>query len=86
MAESAYLLCAAMSIACAVALLRGFRESRSRLLFWSSICFVGLAVNHVLLFVDLVTLPTIDLSLLRAGIALASVSLLLFGLVWESAR
>jgi hypothetical protein len=86
MAEAVYLLCGAMSIACAAALFRGFRQSRNRLLLWSSLCFAGLAANNVLLFVDVVSLPAVDLSLTRAAVALASVSVLLFGLVWESVR
>jgi hypothetical protein len=84
MAEAVYLMCAATSIACAVLLLRGYRESRTRLLFWSSLCFAGLAVNDVLLFVDLAVMPTsIDLSVLRGVVALVALALLMIGLVWE---
>jgi hypothetical protein len=65
-------------------LLRGYRESRTRLLFWSSLCFAGLAVNDVLLFVDLAVMPTsIDLSVLRGVVALVALALLMIGLVWE---
>lgn len=84
MAETVYVLCALTSIACAVLLFRGYRASRTRLLLWSSLCFIGLALNNVVLFVDLVMVPSIDLSLLRGGIALASMMVLLTGLVWES--
>lgn len=84
MAEVVYLLCAATSCLCAVLLLRGYVASRMRLLFWSSMCFVGLAANNVLLFVDVVMLPNVDLSMLRSLCALAGVTVLLFGLVWES--
>jgi hypothetical protein len=83
MAELTYLLCAATSILCAVLLLRGWLRSRSRLLMWSSLCFVGLAINNVLLFVDLVLLPDVDLRLLRTGSALVSLVLLVIGLIWE---
>lgn len=85
MPEAVYLLCAATSVLCAVLLFRGFRASRTPLLFWSSLCFSGLAVNNVLLFVDLIVVPEIDLSLLRRGVALVSMMVLLVGLVWESA-
>ena len=81
MAETVYLLCAATSVACAVLLLRGYRRTRTSLLFWSSLCFLGLALNNVLLFVDLVILPSADLSLLRTLAALAGVVALLCGLV-----
>ncbi|HEU5074379.1 MAG TPA: DUF5985 family protein [Polyangiaceae bacterium] len=84
MAELVYVLCAATSIACAVLLLRGYRRSRTRLLFWSGLCFAGLALNNVALFVDLVMMPSVDLSLVRSGTALTAMLVLLFGLVWES--
>jgi len=84
MAELVYVLCAATSIACAVLLLMGYQRSRTRLLFWSGLCFVGLALNNVVLFVDLVLVPSVDLSLVRSGTALVGMLVLLFGLVWES--
>ena len=84
MAELVYVLCAATSIACAVLLLREYWRSRMRLLFWSGLCFAGLALNNVVLFVDLVIIPSVDLSLVRSGSALIAMLVLLFGLVWES--
>jgi uncharacterized membrane protein len=51
---------------------------------WSSLCFLGLAANDVLLFVDLVLLPHVDLTPWRTLCALSGVTVLLFGLVWES--
>jgi len=84
MAEAVYVLCAVTSIVCAVLLLRGFRSSQLRLLLWSSLCFVGLAVNNVLLLVDLILVPETDLALLRSAAALGALSVLVFGLVWEA--
>jgi len=85
MAETVYLLCAATSVTCAVLLLRAYRRQRTRLLLWSSLCFVLLALNNILLFVDLIVVPSaIDLSLWRSAVALAGVGVLLFGLIWES--
>ena len=84
MIEAVYVLCALTSIACAAMLFRGYRKTRTRLLFWSSLCFVGLAANNVILFVDRVVLPQVDLSLPRTGAALFALLVLLFGLVWES--
>jgi hypothetical protein len=83
MAELIYLLCAATSVLCAVLLARGYRSSRSRLLLWSALCFVGLAGNNVLLFLDLVVVPTVDLVPFRTGTALVGMTILVFGLVWE---
>lgn len=84
MAEIVYVLCALASLATAALLVRSYRRGRSDLLLWSSICFVGLAVNNVLLFVDLVAVPTgIDLSLARALTGFVAVLALLVGLIWS---
>jgi hypothetical protein len=84
MAETVYLLCALTSLLCAVLLFRHYRAVRTPLLFWSSLCFAGLALNNVLLFVDLVVVLDHDLRVLRSGSALVSLSLLLYGLVAET--
>lgn len=84
MAEVVYVLCALASIACAALLLRGYLANRTRLLFWSSLCFFGLAINNVLLFVDLVLIPDVDLALVRAAVAVAALMVLILGLIWES--
>ncbi|AKF05694.1 DUF5985 family protein [Sandaracinus amylolyticus] len=78
-----YLLCAATSLTCAVLLVRGYRGSRSRLLLWSSICFVSLALNNILLFVDFLLGPNYDLSLWRTVIAAIGMAILVYGLIWE---
>jgi len=65
--------------------LREYRRSRARLLLWSSLSFVAWAVNHALVFTDLVVLPGVDLSMIRALAALAAISLLLYGLIWDAA-
>ena len=84
MATIVYLLCALTSITCAVLLLRGYAASRVRLLLWGGLCFAGLALNNVLLFVDLGLAPEIDLSVWRSLPALAGVLLLVYGLIWDS--
>jgi uncharacterized protein DUF5985 len=84
MAEAVYMLCGLTSLFCAVLLIRSFRRQRSRLLLWSSLCFVGLAANNALLVVDVMVLPEIDLSAVRTSIAAAAMLLLLIGLIWEA--
>lgn len=84
MPETVYLLCAATSAACAVLLLRGYRQQHTRLLLWSGLCFVLLAFNNTLLFIDIIVAPNVDLSLWRSATALAGVTVLLFGLIRES--
>jgi hypothetical protein len=83
-AEAVYILCTLTSAACAVLLLRGYARSRARLLLWSGLCFILLALNNVLLFMDKVIFPNIDFWGWRTGTALAGLALLVFGLIWEA--
>ncbi len=84
MAELVYALCALTSLACALLLARGYRASGARFLLWSTLCFAGLALNNVLLFVDQVVVPAVDLSLVRTLPALGGLAALVWGLVWDS--
>lgn len=86
MHEVVYILCAATSVLCAVLLGRSYLRSRSRLLLWSALCFVGLALNNLLLVVDLLVVTEVDLSLLRTGSAGAALLLLVTGLIAEPPR
>lgn len=84
MAEAVYVLCALTSAACAALLLRGYRHSGHRLLFWSGLCFVALFFNNLFLVLDKLVFPGVDLGLVRAGFAVLGVGTLLYGLIWES--
>lgn len=87
MAATVYVLCAATSLLCVVLLVRGYRESRNPLLFWSAICFAGLLVNNVLLVVDLIVLAGgRDLSVLRGVVGAVALVPLLWGLVRISVK
>lgn len=81
--ETAFILCALVSLLCAVLLLRAFFRGGHRLLLWSGLCFAGLAVENALVFIDVVMLPNTDLYPLRLLVTAASVLTLLFGLLWE---
>ncbi len=84
MAETVYALCALTSILCAGLLLRAYLERRVPLLFWCLLCFVGLALNNIILFVDKVIAPDVDLSVWRGLPAALGVAALVLGLVWEA--
>ena len=84
MSTVVYALCALTSLVCAVLLVRSYLAGRVRLLLWSALCFVGLAVNNLVLFLDREVFPDVDLEMIRHGSSLAAVSVLLFGLIWES--
>jgi hypothetical protein len=80
-AEAIYLLGAITSLAAAALLLRQSRRSPSELLLWSVAGFTGLALNNVLVYVDLVLVPTADLALMRTLAATAGLLALLYGLL-----
>ena len=84
MAAMVYILGALTSLACAVLLLRGYSRGRKRLLLWSGLCFTGLALSNLLIFVDLIVLPGRDLYLWRLATTGVAMALLLYGLIWES--
>ena len=78
-----YILCAITSLICCVMLLRGFASNGVRLLLWSGLCFAGLTIENVVLYIDVIVIPDIDISLLRRIPALIALLLLLYGLVWD---
>ena len=84
MGSLVYLLCAVAALVCSVLLLRAYRRVRARLLLWSGLCFGFLTLNNVLVAVDLVIFPDVDLFLLRNLSALAGIVALLYGLIWEA--
>ena len=78
-----YVLCFLTSAACAWLLGRSYARAGNRLLLWSSICFGFLALNNLVLVVDLVVWPELDLRLARLGCGLAAVVSLIWGFVCE---
>ena len=88
--NAVYILCAATSLLCAVLLWRGYARTRARLLLWSSLCFIALFLNNVLLFLDKVVWPDrtevagVEFPLFRAVFAFVGVAVLVFGLIWDS--
>jgi len=83
-APAVYLLCFLTSTTCAVMLGRSFRRTRTRLLFWSALCFGLLAANNLLLVLDLMVFPTVDLSIFRGLVSLAAVAVLIYGFIWDA--
>jgi hypothetical protein len=84
MAEAVYLLCTAASAICATLLVRAYLHNRRRILFWSAVCFVGLMLNSIMVVVDLILVPNVDLSWVRGLVAVIALGSLLFGLIWDS--
>lgn len=84
MASVVYALCALTSGLCAFLLLRAYRSSGARLLLWSTLSFLGLTCNNLLLFIDLVVVSATDLSFYRNLTSAVSVMILMLGLIWDS--
>jgi hypothetical protein len=84
MAAIIYSLCALTALLCAVLLLHAYWRGGYRLLLWSGLCFAGLTLNNGLLVVDKIVLPTTDLSTWRSAVALAAMTVLLYGLIWDA--
>jgi phosphatidylserine synthase len=86
MGGAVYFLGFAVTLCCAILLARAYAEVKRRLLLWSSICFSGLAISNLLVFVDLVIFP--DVSLYRWRLVTAAVAMLtlVVGLIWEGER
>lgn len=79
-----YSLCALTALVCAVLLLQAYWRGGYRLLLWSGVCFVGLTVNNLLLVLDKLVFLEADLSVWRTSSALIAMSILLYGLVWDT--
>jgi len=79
-----FLMCIATSLVCTWLLVRGWRRTQTRLLFWSALCFVFLAANNFLVFFDVIILTEIDLRPLRLALSFGAVMVLLWGLIWEA--
>ena len=80
-----YSLCLIASAVCATLLVRGYLKSRTRLLLYSAACFMFLALNNLLLVIDLLLFPmAIDLAGIRLIASLAGILTLLYGFIWEA--
>lgn len=86
MVEVVYTLTFLTSAAVAFLLLRGYRRSRARLLLWCGLGFVGLCLNNLMLIVDLVLFPQVDLTVYRAIPLVVGLAVMVYGLIWDSAR
>lgn len=83
LAPAVYILGFLVTLACGLLLFRAWSAVGKRLLLWSAVCFCGLAISNLLVFIDLVLLPAVDLYPFRLLTAAASMLILLYGLIWE---
>ena len=84
LAPTIYALCLLTSGICAWLLMRSYSHNRSRLLLWSALCFIFLTASNVLLFVDNVVVPEMDLRPYRLVASLLGIGCLLYAFIWEA--
>jgi len=86
MAEIVYALCFFLSVLCAFLLFRKYLSSKLSLLLWTGLSFFFIAINNLILFVDLVIYPELDFSggLLRVLSGAIGGCIRLLGLIWEA--
>jgi len=79
-----FLLCTLTAMLCAWLLLKAYRRNRYKLLLWGGLCFAGLTLNNTFLLIDRFVVPYADLSMWRSLLALVSLMIFLYGLIWDS--
>ena len=79
-----YLLCLATSLVCTFLLFRSYARSGAKLLLWTALCFVALAINNLFLSIDVLLVPEIDLLWLRQLSSLGAIVVLVYGFIWEA--
>jgi hypothetical protein len=84
MAPLFYGLCAFTAAFCAWLLLRAYGQTAYKLLLWGGLCFIGLTLNNALLVVDKLLLPDVNLFTWRLLIALVSLLVFLYGIIWDA--
>src|SRR5215204_5060062 len=76
-----YALCAMTSLLCCLMLALQHRRSPAPLLRQSAIAFFCFGISNILLFIDLIMLPQVDLRIYRNLASLTGVAILLVALI-----
>lgn len=83
MAQLIYATCMLLSLAIAAMLWRQHRRQPARITLLTALCFSGLALSNFVLVLDKLVYPNADMAVIRHALALASLCVLLVGLLWE---
>jgi hypothetical protein len=84
MAVYIYGLCAFTAFLCSGMLLRGYFANKYKMLLWGGLCFAGMTINNIILIIDKIYVPEMDLTNWRLVSAMISMLILLYGLIWDS--
>lgn len=80
-----YILAALTSLGSAMLLMRGaMRKEAGGLLFWSTLCFLAMALNNFLLYVNFHWFPDVDLLMASHLATVVGIVLLNIGLIWHA--
>jgi hypothetical protein len=79
-----YGLCALTSGICVLLLFRGYLKTKMKLLLWSTVCFLCLMLSNILVYVDLIIYPDIDLFLVRNCLVTLGLGILIHGMIKET--
>jgi hypothetical protein len=79
-----YALCAATSLLCFALLARAYRRGRNPLLLWSSVAFLFFSAGNILLFLDMIVFPEVDLMLYRSLLNLCGILVILPRLIRQA--
>lgn len=83
MATFVYVLCGATSTGCALLTARSYWRTGGRMQLWTAFGFAGLALNNILLYLDLEVVE-VNLSIIRTLPALIGMAGLVWGLIRET--
>lgn len=83
-AFSVYALCALTSGSCFFVLAREYMRGRNRVLLWTGLCFFGLFLSNLVLIVDKLVAPDINLAIFRVIPTVIGFGVLIYGLLWEA--
>lgn len=83
MGPAVYIFGVIVTLTCGVLLTRAYTNVGKRLLLWSAVCFYFLALSNLIVFLDLVVFPDVDLYRWRLITAAIGMLILLYGLIWE---
>jgi fluoride ion exporter CrcB/FEX len=78
-----YGLCMLTALMCAVLLMQAYRRTKYRLLLWVGIFFCITTASNLILMVDKMVMPDVDLTVYRYAAAVFGLCVLLPGLIFE---
>lgn len=79
-----YSLCLLTSLGCATLLIVNYRRNATRLALWTAACFVLLAISNLLVVIDVLILPSVNLLAARKLTSLMAAGILVVGFIWEA--